>query len=139
MIQNGIVIKIKKNMAQTEIMRSTACGDNCASCGLCPAKSMTVLAENTIGAAEGDAVLISMSDKKVLGTAFMVYIIPVIMLITCYAAGSKVFNTEPGAICSGFGLMATAFLVIMLIDRKSKKRYVPKIIKIIKAQAAPKG
>lgn len=133
MIQRGKVIKTQNNMAQAEIARSAACGDNCATCGLCHAKNMTVLAENTAGAAEGDAVLISMSDKKVLGAAFLVYIIPVIMLIIGYIAGNAVFKSETGAILSGFVLMAAAFLIIMFIDKRAKNRYTPKIVKVIKA------
>lgn len=131
MIVTGTVKKTNKGIAETEITRSTACGDSCASCGLCPGRSMTVNADNTIGAAEGDAVLLSMSDKKVLGAAFLVYVIPVIMLIIGYAAGRALFKNESGAIGTGFALMVLSFAAIAVIDRRVKQHYMPKIIKVV--------
>ena len=131
MIVTGTVKKTDKNIAETEITRSSACGDSCATCGLCPGRSMVVKADNSIGAAEGASVLLSMSDKKVLGAAFLVYVIPVIMLIIGYAIGKAAFKTEPGAIAVGFALMALSFAAIIIIDRRVRQHYTPKIVKII--------
>ncbi|MBQ3427067.1 MAG: SoxR reducing system RseC family protein [Clostridia bacterium] len=135
MIVTGTVKKTNKGIAETEIARSTACGDSCASCGLCPGMNMKVNADNAIGAREGDTVLLSMSDKKVLGAAFLVYVIPVIMLIIGYIAGNALFKTESGAIGIGFALMVLSFAAIAVIDRKVRRHYVPKIIKIVTSRS----
>ena len=134
MQQTGIVKEVrsdKSNRADVEIMRSTACGDSCASCGLCPGQKTCVTAINDVNAAAGDTVIITLSDKKVLGAAFLVYIVPLIMLITGYFISYTVFRTEIISIVSGFSLMAVTFPVIMIMDKAMKSHYTPQIISII--------
>lgn len=136
MLQTGIVKEIKstKNTAphaSIEIIRSSACGENCSSCGLCPGKAAIVEAINEKGAAVGDTVIIQMSDKKVLGAAFLVYIVPLIMLIIGYFIGYAVFNTESASIITGLCLMAVTFAIITLVDKKIKLRYTPHIVSVM--------
>lgn len=144
MLQKGIVKKINQNIniakstrinnnttAEVEITRSSSCGDNCASCGLCPGRTAKVYAINDINASAGDTVIIDMSDKKVLGAAFLVYIVPLIMLIIGYFLCSAVFNSEGLAILTGFIFMAAAFIIIIYIDKKLKHKYTPHIVEII--------
>ena len=132
MVQTGLIKKLHGNIADVEIHRSTACGDNCASCGLCSGRTSIVKAANAAGAAEGDTVLIDMADKKVLGAAFLVYIVPLVLLVAGYFIGNALFMTEPGGIITGFLLMLLSFLPIVFIDRRSRQRYLPKITEIVK-------
>lgn len=131
MLQTGIVKKLNTHTAEVEIVRSSACGDSCASCGLCAGQNAVVEAENTIGAKAGDTVVMDMADKKVLYAAFLVYIVPIIALIAGYFAGAALFNGEAAGVAAGFIAMALAFSVIILTDRRRKKRYTPSIVKII--------
>ena len=135
MVQTGLIKKLHGDIADVEIHRSTACGDNCASCGLCNGRTTIVKAANAAGAAEGDTVLIDMADKKVLGAAFLVYIVPLVLLVAGYFIGSALFKTEPGGIITGFLLMLLSFLPIVFIDRRSRQKYLPKITGIVKAGA----
>ena len=135
MVQTGLIKKLHGDIADVEIHRSTACGDNCASCGLCNGRTSIVKAANAAGAAEGDTVLIDMADKKVLGAAFLVYIVPLVLLVAGYFIGSALFKTEPGGIITGFLLMLLSFLPIVFIDRRSRQKYLPKITGIVKAGA----
>ena len=131
MLQNGIVKKIKDNMAEVEIQRSSACGESCASCGLCPGQTAVVTASNDIHATVGDRVTIDMADKKVLGAAFLVYIVPLIALIAGYFIGYAAFKSELPSVGIGFLLMAVTFGIIILCDKKLKKRYTPRIVSIV--------
>lgn len=117
--------------AEVEITRSSSCGDNCASCGLCPGQTSRVFAINDANAAVGDEVMIEMSDKKVLGAAFLVYIVPIITLIIGYFISHAIFNSEALAILTGFLFMVITLIVIMRIDRKNKRRYTPRIVRVI--------
>lgn len=130
MLQTGIVKKISKNAAEIEITRSSACGDSCASCGLCPGRTASVEASNGVGAKIGDTVIIDMADKNVIGAAFLVYIVPVIILIIGYFAGEAIFNSETSGIITGFLLMALTFTAIIFTDKKRKSKYTPRIVKI---------
>ncbi len=131
MLQTGIVQKLYHNTAQIKITRSSACGESCASCGLCPGKEMLAEADNAVGAAVGDTVLIDMSDKKVLSAAFLVYIVPLIALVSGYFTGAAIFKAETPAVLSALILMAASFLAVMLIDKKVKRRFTPRIVRVI--------
>ena len=135
MVQTGFIKKLHGRIADVEIQRSTACGDNCASCGLCNGRTAIVKAANAAGAAEGDTVMIDMADKKVLGAAFLVYIVPLVLLVAGYFIGNALFKTEIGGIITGFLLMLLSFLPIVFIDRRSRQRYLPRITGIVKADA----
>lgn len=132
MLQNGIVKKLHTNTAEVEIHRSAACGESCAACGLCPGKTAVVAAANEIRADVGDSVTIDMADKKVLGAAFLVYIVPLIALIAGYFIGYAVFKSELPSVGIAFLLMAVTFGIIILCDKRLKKRYTPRIVSIIK-------
>ena len=135
MVQTGIVKATRGDIADVEINRSTACGDNCASCGLCSGRTAIVKAANKINASDGDTVLIQMADKTVLGTAFLVYIIPLILLVCGYFAGHAVGGTEMSGIITGFLLMALSFPPIIYLDRRKRQSYLPEVTEILKADA----
>ena len=132
MQQTGIVQKLQHNIAEVKITRSSACGESCASCGLCPGREAQVFAINDINAAVGDTVIIDMADGKVLGAAFLVYIVPLIMMIIGYFSGHAFFNSVIAGIITGFLFMAAAFTTIICIDKKIKRKYTPHIIRIVK-------
>ena len=131
MLQTGIVKEITRDTAIVMIERSSSCGESCASCGLCPGQKAEVKALNEAGANVSDTVIISMADKKVLGAAFLVYIVPLIALIAGYFIGDAIFHKEALAILTGFFLTALFFCVIIFADRKINNRYTPKIVRII--------
>lgn len=130
MYQKGIIKKTVKNIADVEIQRSTACGESCASCGLCPGRTAVVKADNAIGAKSGDTVILDMADQKVLGAAFLVYIVPVVVLIIGYFIGYAILKTEIYGAVTGFILMAVTFVIIMMFDKRLKNKYTPRIVRI---------
>ncbi len=130
MLQTGIIAKQNGSLAEVEITRSSACGESCASCGLCPGQTSQVLAVNSAGAKTGDTVIIDMEDKKVLGAAFLVYIVPVITLIAGYFISDALFHSEGLAILTGFIFLAVTFIVLMRLDRRLKRKYTPRIVEV---------
>jgi sigma-E factor negative regulatory protein RseC len=131
MLQTGIVQDKNKNIAHVKITRSSACGDSCASCNLCSGNTITIEAENSVHALAGDTVFLDMADKKVLGAAFLVYIVPLFSLRIGFCIGFAAFGSENRAILCGFLLFALTFAVIIAVDKKIKKGYIPKIVEII--------
>lgn len=125
---------MRSGTASVEITRSSACGDNCASCGLCPGRNAVVEARCDVAAAKGDAVEIYMSDKNVLGAAFLVYIIPLLFLIGGYFAGDAIFKSEIAGVICGFALMAAVFAVIICADKRLKRRYTPHVVRVIPSE-----
>ncbi len=77
----GVVESIFGNYATVSIQRHSACGD----CGACQMGSENmerkVQAINPLGAKIGDLVTMEMNDDHVLKAAFIVYIVPLFILI----------------------------------------------------------
>ncbi|MDK2798687.1 MAG: sigma-E factor negative regulatory protein RseC [Clostridiales bacterium] len=119
--QIGVVISIKNDTAMVQIKRTSACGGKCETCGGCEVSSQKVEAYNTVGAKVGQVVRLDMKDTQVLFAAFMVYIVPLIMLFIGYAIGYSLFINEIVGVISGLLLLVASFLVIKRIDKKLGK------------------
>lgn len=82
MDQSGVVVAIKGRMAVVEVKRASACGDKCSSCGgSCDTPVNRVEVENGRNATVGDLVTLSVSDKVMLKSTFLMYTLPLIGLV----------------------------------------------------------
>ena len=108
----GIVLENKGEYAIVRVSKKSACSGNCASCGLCENPVYDVKAKNSIGADAGDRVSLYMPSSKVLFAAFLVYMLPVMVLIgvlaVCKALG---FSNVVTAVLSIFSLACWLFLI----------------------------
>lgn len=78
----GIVTELNNDMATIKVMRTSACGENCASCkGGCSNSGTYIEAINTVGAGIGDKVIAAVPDNAALTAAFVAYLIPLAMAI----------------------------------------------------------
>ena len=86
MTQEGIVTKALNNgLAEVMVERTTACGE-CANREVCHYTSeVRTFAKNSIGAREGEKVIIQSKSSEIIGAAFLLYIVPlaVLLLVTC--------------------------------------------------------
>jgi len=77
-------------MATVSVLRMSACGGRCSECGgACHAKKHSASAHNPLGAKAGERVIISASDAAVLGSAFLLYGLPLLL----FFGGFMVFYT----------------------------------------------
>lgn len=141
MKREGKVTAVNGENASVFLMKHSACGD----CGACQMgeenMNITIDALNTAGAEVGDKVIVDMETQDVLTAAFIVYGIPLIMLIIGVVSGNFLFGTLMGmeknvelfSFIIGLVLMAVCFLIIKSKDDKFKKskKYLSKIIEII--------
>ncbi len=129
MFSIGVVESLKGQIAVVNLTRSTACGD----CGACQMGKENlerqVEALNLVNAKVGDFVTMEMEDSKVLKAAFMVYIIPLIILVagifgTMFVL--QMFQISKNAELYGFlvGLvgMSISFMRIKKRDKKLAER-----------------
>ncbi|MTI67191.1 MAG: SoxR reducing system RseC family protein [Firmicutes bacterium] len=127
MKQKGFITKTEKKTANVIIRRETACGDKCSSCnGGCNVNATKVMIENKLNAKAGDYVEIRMETKMVMKSAFILYIIPLIMLIIGTGAGVYVFknigynNYEIFGVLFGMFFLAISHIIIKIIDKRIK-------------------
>lgn len=116
----GIVKKLDGDFAVVSVIRRDSCGGNCSSCGGCEKKEAVTYAENRINAGVGDRVRIESDSKRVLGVAFLLYILPVIVFIAVYAVMSELkFNATGIAVAEFIAVIAyIAFAKFLGISTK---------------------
>ena len=129
MEQIGTVLKTDGKKATVLVMRTSACGENCAHCkGGCTPTQMTAVAENLANAKTGDTVKIETDTKKVIKAEVILYFVPILCAIIGAVVASGFFKDSAVILCS-----VVSFFVSFFIIRKFDKKLapVPKITKII--------
>ncbi len=82
MEKSGTVKKLSGEYMTVSVVRDSACGDNCAACGLCKNnREMTVRLKNTDGFKVGDKILLVSDDKKVMKHSAIGYLSLTLLLI----------------------------------------------------------
>lgn len=121
MNKQGVVEKIEGNKVTIRVTRDSSCGENCAMCNACPGKNMLITLNTHIPLSVNDKVMIETNSKYVLTSAFMVYILPIILLIIGYAT----FTLYIGLI-----FMVSSFVILSFIDKKINTNYLIKLSKM---------
>lgn len=131
MREEGVVRRETEGLCEVVVRRKTACGDNCASCGgACKMNFQSVTAKNSVGAKAGDTVIIEMESKKVLLSAFLVYIMPLLVfVISFYGTQKQNLNNAVSSIISAV-LTIIVFGLTVRYDRHHRQDFLPVITKI---------
>lgn len=112
MTGEGLIIKTCGNTATVKIKRSSACGHDCGECNLCKNPDIEVEILNPIGAQKGDRVKIGTDTAKVLKSAFMLYMLPIIGALVLYMVLSS-FNIATGYLIGAEALWITLWYVFI--------------------------
>ena len=121
MIQKALVLKtFPDNTAELSVQRQSACGGNCSGCGGCSSGKnvITVIADNPISAEKGQMVLVETKTSEIIRYAFLVYIIPVILLIVGYFSASFLSLSEPLCILIGFVFLCAGTVILHVFQKK---------------------
>ena len=98
MEQTGRVTEVREDgTALVLVERRSACAGDCEHCGGCAAVKQELSAEalNPIGAEIGDRVVLETESTAVLGTALLVYFLPLVTFFALYGLGAAI-GTRPG-------------------------------------------
>ena len=114
MEKTGKVKNIKNGIAEIEIDRDSACGENCAACGLCGKKQLCVTLPVDNSIAIGDTVRLIADDKKILGLSAIGY-----LTLTALIFLGAVLGTHFGGEWLGFLLAFILLVCGVLILRKA--------------------
>lgn len=126
----GIVKAVNGEMCTVAVTRKSACGEGCAHCGGCAEAGVRqCVAKNTVGADVGDRVIIETSDKYLLKTAFLVYIMPILVFFAVFAAANTMLNQAASAFC-GAAAMIAVFAVLHKLDKKLGNKCISEVADI---------
>lgn len=124
MTQYAIIKKLTgPEKAEVEVLRGTACGDDCGNCEVCHyASKIRVEARNAIGASVGDRVEIETATSRVLGAAVLVYVVPFVLFFIGYAIAALLLDmAELQAMLMSFAFFAVGFVVVAIVGKRHKK------------------
>ena len=107
----GVVKSIEKDRAIVKVARTSACGGNCASCNICGNRELETSVKNTVGAKEGDVVKITTSSGRVLFSAFVLYVLPILLFLIFYLLSSRCFSVP---ITLSISLLAVGVLYLAI-------------------------
>lgn len=134
MEQLGKIVEIvDQNTAKVIMMRHTSC-KNCGACHIGSKPDIIVAAENDANAKLGNLVEVTMRTQNVLNAAFIMYVIPLFILLAGIFIGTQLFTFDNGeiyAILLGFVLLAISYFVIRQNEDRFVKKYKAVITKII--------
>ena len=118
--------------AEVEVLRGTACGDNCGSCEACHYTSkIRVEATNDIGAQPGDRVEIEARTSRILGAAVLV------LFFIGYAIAAMLNMSEGWSMVMSFAFFAVGMAIAVVVGRGHKKNPITyNIISVIGHEAA---
>lgn len=139
--EEGTITKVVEDKAWVRIRRSAMC-DVCNHKSACSVlsgnESIEAEALNTANGKEGDRVLIQIPSKSLWKISFILYMIPLIFLISGIIIGMKLaknYSLEPelGALLFGvIGCILSLFLIKLFAKQVRKnKEYTPEVVKII--------
>ena len=121
MQEQGLVVKIEGNTATVRVDKK----DECSKCGMClfpkNASHIDFEAQNDLGVAEGDTVIIqTQKEGKLLGV-LLAFLVPLILVGAGVLLGLLVFGNELVALGISVALVIVWYVVLSFIDKKLKK------------------
>ncbi|MBN2572204.1 MAG: SoxR reducing system RseC family protein [Ignavibacteriales bacterium] len=123
-IESGKIVKIDGKFVDIELNTTDAC-EECTAKLFCKPKSdgkKIITAIDEIGVSIGDKVKISLAGKIVFKMSFLLYGIPLILLVVGIFAGLKLFdesdNIELFSFLFGLVIMFFYYLIFHLLNRK---------------------
>ena len=123
MTQEAVVLNnLPDGRATVAVVRGTACGANCGSCESCIYQSEAhIVAANPLKATAGSKVTIESASSLVYRAAFLVYVVPVVLLIAGYAfADLAVGARESVCVLVSFLAMLIGVAIVVLTQRNKK-------------------
>lgn len=102
------------------VARRSACSGDCHTCGGCGAveQTLTLTADNPVGAVCGDIVYVESAGGQVLGAAALVYLLPLLLFLAGYLVSLSLggWAAAIGGACFALGLVPA-----VLYNRRLKK------------------
>ena len=134
-IEQGKIIRIAEGKATIQMEASSECKTcgarhACCSFGGDNARHIEIpISDNPQNLQEGENVTIRFEPQTRIFSAFLVFIVPIILLIAGYYVGMKIFATEGKAILTAFGGLLLSFVMIWGLNKifMKEQRFIPTI------------
>ena len=133
MREKGVVEEVFGENAVVCVIRKCACGESCKNCSsACKLTKNRVTAINSVGAKHNDVVLVEAESKDILKSAFLVYILPLIVFFIGYFITNLYIKNELICIGTAIILFCAVFIILHTYDKKNKLKTQVKICEIVR-------
>lgn len=118
-VTGTVVKRLNEKNILIKIFRSSACGGDCHSCGVCNGGESEIIAECSDFVQEGDEVSVTILNKRYFTISFVVFLLPLCVMILAFWLCRQACPEDISALVS---LLAgvLSFLVITLLFRRLK-------------------
>ena len=126
----GLVTAITDGTAQIHFLRSSACA-HCGACLTVGDTEMEVSLPNTLGAKEGDRVVVDLSPKRVVQASLLAYAVPLLLLIAGVLIGSQ--YADWAGLALGVAACGIGYLILRIVEKTSAKKnsFQPRMTRIL--------
>lgn len=118
-VTGTVTKRLNEKSVLVKIIRSSACGGDCHTCGMCHGGEADIMAECTDMVQEGDEVLVSIPNKRYFSISFAVFFLPLMIILISFWFCNRYFAEDISALLA-FSAGVLAFVVIALLFRKLK-------------------
>lgn len=125
-VTGSVVKRLDDHKILVEIVRTSACGGNCHSCGSCSGSQSQITARCTEEVNAGDQVMIELSSHQYFLLSFLVFLLPLFVIVAGYVLFAKFF----GETASSFGAVLLGILVFLAVVIGMRRLKIPKAKKI---------
>lgn len=127
MKSSGKVTEVNGNKIKVKMFKESSCA-HCSGCG--DASKLTrELNLFYNGEVEiGDIVTFELEDAKMLKIGFLVYILPIIMMLIGFVISSKMGNSEKTSVFISFGFLIISFICLHIYDKYFVKEKVQMVV-----------
>ncbi len=118
-VTGTVTKRLNEKNILVKIIRSSACGGDCHTCGVCNGGESEIIAECTDLVQEGDKVLVTIPNRRYFSISFAVFLLPLCVMIFAFWLCRQSCSEDISALVS---LLAgvLSFIVITLLFRRLK-------------------
>jgi len=126
----GLVTAVKDGTAQIHFLRGSACA-HCGACLTVGESEMEVTLPNTLGAKQGDRVVVELSPKRVMQASLLAYAVPLLLLIGGVLIGSRI--ADWAGLALGIAACGIGYLILRIVEKKSAKKrsFQPRMTRVL--------
>ena len=118
-VSGKVLERVNEKHIRVEIVRASACGGNCHSCGSCGGSQSKIIAECADTVLPGDEVTVSIPSQRFFLLSFLVFIVPLAVIVAGYFLFLGWLGETIASLAAFFSGVA-AFVLIVLAFRKLK-------------------
>ncbi|HOI30341.1 MAG TPA: SoxR reducing system RseC family protein [Melioribacteraceae bacterium] len=132
-VENAVVLSVHDRIAEVSVIPDKKC-EECSAKIICkPDNGRNIVrVDNLAGAVAGDNVKIEIKGNTVLFASFLLYGIPLLILIAGIFSGLSIFSGNDSAeiysVLFGIGLMIIYFFLSYSLNKRHRQEILPKIV-----------